>query len=124
MLEIGERQLNDWRLHRLPDVLPFCQPGVPLNTPILSLAAMSSLPTTWSVQLLLRYQTHVNTEYCNKSNLIKSLFKYVNKGPDKAKLKITNIPKDSTETPVIDEIKQYYDCRYISPCEAVWRIFC
>jgi len=49
MLEIGERQLNDWGLHRLPDVLPFCQPGVPLNTPILSLAATSSLPTTWSV---------------------------------------------------------------------------
>ena len=49
MLEIGARQLNDWRLHELPDVLPFCQPGVPFNTPILSLAATSSLPTTWSV---------------------------------------------------------------------------
>jgi hypothetical protein len=23
----------------------------------------------------------------------------------------------------VDEIKQYYDCRYVSPCEAVWRIF-
>jgi len=34
-------------------VLPFCQPGVPLNTPILSLAATSSLPTTGSVHLLL-----------------------------------------------------------------------
>ena len=51
MLEIGERQLNDWRLHRLPDVLPFYQPGVLLNTPILSLAATSSLPTTWSIHL-------------------------------------------------------------------------
>jgi len=50
-LEIGERQLNDWRLHRLPDVLPFCPPGVPFNTPILSLAATSSLPITWSVQI-------------------------------------------------------------------------
>ena len=35
MLEIGARQLNDWRLHELPDVLPFRQPGVPFNTPIL-----------------------------------------------------------------------------------------
>ena len=50
MLEIGARQLNDWRLHELPDFLPFCQPGVPFNTPILSLAATSSLPTIWSVQ--------------------------------------------------------------------------
>ena len=49
ILEIGERQDNTWRLHRLPDVLPLCQPGVPFNTPILSLAATSSLPTTWSV---------------------------------------------------------------------------
>jgi len=48
--EIGERQLSDWRLHRLPDVPPFCQPGVPFNTPILSLVATSSLPVTWSVQ--------------------------------------------------------------------------
>ena len=47
--EIGERQANDWQLHRLPDRLPFCQPGVPFNTPILSLAATSSLPITWSV---------------------------------------------------------------------------
>ena len=51
MLEIGARQLNDWRLHRLPDVLPFYQPGVSFNTPIFSLAATSSLPTTGSVQL-------------------------------------------------------------------------
>ena len=57
MLEIGARQLNNWRLHELLDVLPFCQPGVPFNTPILPLAAKSSLPTTWSVQ-------HV---FCNHS---------------------------------------------------------
>jgi len=76
----------------------------------------------YSPLLLLRYQAHVNTKYCNKSNSIKYLFKYVNKGPDRANLKITNTPKDSTETQVIDEIKQYYDCRYISPCEAVENI--
>ena len=27
MLEIGTRQLNNWRLHEPPDFLPFCQPG-------------------------------------------------------------------------------------------------
>ncbi|XP_057452502.1 uncharacterized protein LOC130744329 [Lotus japonicus] len=31
-----------------------------------------------------------------------------------------SLPKDGIE---VDEIKQYYDCRYLSPCEAVWRIF-
>ena len=49
MLKIGARQLNDWQLHKLPDFLPFCQPGVPFNTPILPLVATSSLPSTWSV---------------------------------------------------------------------------
>ena len=51
MLEIGARQLNVWRLHELPDFLPFYQPGVPFNTPILLLAATSSIPTTWAVQV-------------------------------------------------------------------------
>jgi len=51
MLEIGARQLNDWRLHELPDFLPFCQLGVPFNTPILSFVATSSLPTTWAVHI-------------------------------------------------------------------------
>ena len=27
VLEIGARQLNNWRLHEPPDFLPFCQPG-------------------------------------------------------------------------------------------------
>ena len=63
MLEIGARQLNDWRLHRLPDVLPFCQPGVPFNTPILSLAATSSLPTTWSVQPQTRFSKNTFLGY-------------------------------------------------------------
>ena len=73
----------------------------------------------YSPLLIMRYQGHVNMEYCNKSNSIKYLFKYVNKGPDKACLKITK----SDEDLVIDEIQQYYDCRYISPYEVAWKIF-
>ncbi|XP_027903668.1 uncharacterized protein LOC114163562 [Vigna unguiculata] len=73
--------------------------------------------------LLMRYQAHVNTEYCNKTNSIKYLFKYVNKGPDRATLKISNNSAQSEKSTIIDEIKRYYDCRYLSPCEAAWRIF-
>jgi len=72
----------------------------------------------YNPHLLMRYAGHVNVEYCNKSKSTKYLFKYVNKGPDRATLQITN----NNDEPV-DEIKQYYDCRYVSPCEAVWRIF-
>jgi len=47
----------------------------------------------------------------------------VNKGPDRATLKISNNSAQSEKSTIIDEIKSYYDCRYLSPCEAAWRIF-
>ncbi|CAH9106093.1 unnamed protein product, partial [Cuscuta epithymum] len=72
--------------------------------------------------LLMKYGAHLNVEWCNQSRSIKYLFKYVNKGNDRvtaAFYETTN--KDGSEKPV-DEIKLYYDCRYVSPCEAMWRI--
>lgn len=50
---------------------------------------------------------------------IKYLFKYINKGHDR----VTAAFYENSESCEIDEIKMYYDCRYISACEAVWRIF-
>lgn len=61
----------------------------------------------------------MNVEYCNKSNAIKYLFKYVNKDPDRENLHI----KDDKHVAQVGEIKRYYDCRYVSPCEEAWRIY-
>ena len=74
--------------------------------------------------ILLKYQAHVNVEWCNRSNSIKYLFKYINKGYDRITAAIISNEKQGfwTDLPK-DEIKQYIDCRYISPCEACWRIF-
>ncbi|KAK9053689.1 hypothetical protein SSX86_024763 [Deinandra increscens subsp. villosa] len=73
--------------------------------------------------LLKKYQAHINVEWCNQGNAIKYLFKYINKGPDRTTLKLQ--PYDSNNQPLksIDEIKLYYDCRYVSACEASWRIY-
>ncbi|XP_019149758.1 PREDICTED: uncharacterized protein LOC109146546 [Ipomoea nil] len=73
--------------------------------------------------LLLKYMAHINVEWCNQSRSIKYLFKYVNKGYDRETSKFykTNINEDCPK--VIDEISMFYDCRYISLCEASWRLF-
>ncbi|XP_057432816.1 uncharacterized protein LOC130725620 [Lotus japonicus] len=73
--------------------------------------------------LLMRYQGHINVEYCNKSNAIKYLFKYINKGPDRVNVQISNGGTGADNSEQQDEIKQYYDCRYLTPCEAAWRTF-
>ncbi|XP_058727025.1 uncharacterized protein LOC131598443 [Vicia villosa] len=74
--------------------------------------------------LLLKYGAQINMEWCNQSTSIKYLFKYINKGSDRISPVI--VPSDSTNRrgdKNIDEIKQYLDCRYVSPSEACWRIF-
>ena len=71
----------------------------------------------------MRYEGHINIEYCNKSNSIKYLFKYVTNGPDRATIEITNSKGNTENCTVADEIKMYYDYKYLSPCEVAWRIY-
>ncbi|XP_038685825.1 uncharacterized protein LOC119985609 [Tripterygium wilfordii] len=78
--------------------------------------------------LLLKYQAHINVEWCNCSRSIKYLFKYINKGPDRTRAllqeniqSIDNSPSENSE--IVDEIKMYLDCRYIYAYESCWRIF-
>ncbi|XP_060207250.1 uncharacterized protein LOC132635050 isoform X2 [Lycium barbarum] len=72
--------------------------------------------------LLLKYGAHINVEWCNQSRSIKYLFKYVNKGNDRVTAAFSQSMHDEDSSNV-DEINMYYDCRYISSCEAAWRIF-
>ncbi|XP_019168949.1 PREDICTED: uncharacterized protein LOC109164859 [Ipomoea nil] len=73
--------------------------------------------------LLLKYRAHINVEWCNQSRSIKYLFKYVNKGHDRVTAEFYRTNTDDDGPKVINEISMYYDCRYISPCEACWRLF-
>ncbi|XP_019227612.1 PREDICTED: uncharacterized protein LOC109208909 [Nicotiana attenuata] len=72
--------------------------------------------------LLLKYGAHINVEWCNQSRSIKYLFQYVNKGNDRATAAFSRSVQEEGSS-VVDEINMYYHCRYISPCEAAWRIF-
>jgi hypothetical protein len=91
----------------------------------------NNLDNRWVVphnlQLLKKYQAHINVEYVNKSKVLKYLCKYINKGPDKAKALFERIKKNvdpptNDETREIDEIKEYLECRYICEQDAIWRL--
>ena len=82
----------------------------------------------YNVDLLVKYQSHLNVEWCNRSRSIKYLFKYINKGPDRVTIVLQeNLPGTDNDKQqlsiVVDETKAYLDCRYISVSEACWRIF-
>ncbi|XP_022003614.1 uncharacterized protein LOC110901069 [Helianthus annuus] len=77
----------------------------------------------YSKTLLRRYQAHINVKWCNQAASIKYLFKYINKGPDRAKFGFVPNGDEGRLEDGKDEIKEYYDCRYLSACEASWHIF-
>ncbi|GJV25506.1 DNA helicase [Tanacetum coccineum] len=76
--------------------------------------------------LCLAFEAHINVEYCGWSMLIKYLFKYISKGPDRILAKISHSETSTSGVGTnkqIDEIQNYVDGRFICPFEACWRIF-
>ncbi|XP_010495644.1 PREDICTED: uncharacterized protein LOC104772765 [Camelina sativa] len=82
--------------------------------------------------LSLKYHAHINVEWCNQTGSVKYLFKYVHKGNDLVGVivephkKVTeeghnNLQNENTPSSK-DEIQDYFDGRYVSACEAMWRI--
>lgn len=69
--------------------------------------------------LLRMFNCHINVEVCSSIKAVKYLFKYIYKGHDRACVSIT----DNTNEVEIDEIKQYRDARWVTPPEALWRIY-
>ncbi|XP_076909337.1 uncharacterized protein LOC143566550, partial [Bidens hawaiensis] len=76
----------------------------------------------YNKKLFKKYQAHINVEWCNQEGSIKYLFKYINKGPDRATISLVQ-NNAGNQDEVVDEVKAFYDCRYLSACEAAWRIF-
>ena len=65
-----------------------------------------------------KYDCHINVEVSNGIQAVKYLYKYIYKGHDRTSISI----QWDHDTP-IDEIREYLDSRYVSACEACWRIF-
>ncbi|XP_019451814.1 PREDICTED: uncharacterized protein LOC109353911 [Lupinus angustifolius] len=78
----------------------------------------------YNPQLLRKYQAHINMEWCNQSTSVKYLFKYINKGYDRITTVIEQPEDGGSQTRGnVDEVKQYLDCRYVSPSEAFERLY-
>ncbi|CAH1422521.1 unnamed protein product [Lactuca virosa] len=73
----------------------------------------------YNPKLLMMFNCHINVEVCSSIKSVKYLFKYVYKGHDK---QVIHIDKDQ-ENIVINEIRKFQDARYVSPPEALWRVF-
>ncbi|XP_010490026.1 PREDICTED: uncharacterized protein LOC104767743 [Camelina sativa] len=81
-----------------------------------------------NMAILKKYKAHINVEVCAKSKAVKYLFKYITKGVDKATIYLerngeTSNNEGTTVSKKYDEIHNYLECRYLSACEAMWRIF-
>ncbi|KAI9128179.1 hypothetical protein K1719_001172 [Acacia pycnantha] len=77
----------------------------------------------YNATLLKLFGGHLNIEKTNQSRAIKYLFKYISKGNDRVIAGIYNKNDQPSSQQSFDEISHYLNCRYVSSCEASWRIF-
>lgn len=53
---------------------------------------------TFNINVIVKYQAHINVQIYIHGTLMKYLFKYLHKGPNRAKAIIENIPSHSVNT--------------------------
>ena len=76
-----------------------------------------------NVDLVVKYQAHINVEKVNHDGMHKYLFKYVTKGFDSARTKIhSNSGSSNSSSETVNEIENHPECRYMTPNEIVWRL--
>ena len=69
--------------------------------------------------LSIRFDCHINIEFCVSPKATKYLYKYVTKGSDRAMVR--TIVEDENEKPR-DEIAEYEDLRSVGSSEATWHL--
>ena len=74
----------------------------------------------YNAWLSLTFDCHINMEICSNITAVKYIYKYIYKGPDRAEIVIGAPPVE--DEPVLNEIRDYHQGRYISASEASWRL--
>ena len=69
--------------------------------------------------LSLRFDCHINVEFCASPKATKYLYKYVTKGSDRAMVRATVEENEGTPR---DEIAEYEDLRSVGSSEATWHL--
>jgi hypothetical protein len=69
--------------------------------------------------MLEMFNCHINVEVCSSTKAVKYLYKYIYKGHDKTSFNIDQPDANGD----IDKIKRFIDARWVTPPEAMWRIF-
>lgn len=70
-----------------------------------------------------KYNCHINVEICSTVASVKYIYKYIFKGADAAVFTLAPVGQPVEEPPQVNEIKEFRDGRYVSACEAMWRIY-
>nr|XP_027067427.1 uncharacterized protein LOC113693039 [Coffea arabica] len=69
--------------------------------------------------LLAKFNCHMNVEICSTIKVVKYTYKYIYKGHDKIHFAVNSDDRSKE----IDEIKEYQSARWVTPIEAIWRIY-
>ncbi|KAF8057328.1 hypothetical protein N665_1258s0009 [Sinapis alba] len=99
--------------------------AVNMNSPCMENGKCSKLyPKDYVEETSVNKEAHINVEWCNQTGSIKYLFKYINKGQDRVTVTVEPPQKGgATGVDKKNEIKNYFNCRYVSACEGSWRTF-
>ena len=76
----------------------------------------------YNLYLLHLINCHINVEACGSIMTVKYLFKYIYKGYGRASMAVREADKEDSDEN-IEEIKQHRDARWVTPLEALWRIY-
>ncbi|XP_022041325.1 uncharacterized protein LOC110943902 [Helianthus annuus] len=99
--------------------IEFQKRGLPHAHLCLFLENESKLPTVDHVDPFITAEIPDEDEDAELYALVKD---YMIHGPDRATVAVVQHDNNNEQLEQ-DEVKEYYDCRYISACEASWRIF-